>query len=96
MKTATLPSIRVEPEFREEMESVLAVGETLSSFIEGAARREAHYRKLHSEFLARGRASLANARATGKTVSAQAVIADLDKIIDTKFGSGSARPRGSN
>ena len=96
MKTATLPPIRVEPEFRQEMESVLVAGETLSSFIEAAARREAHYRKVHGEFLARGRASLANARETGNTIPAQTAIAELDKIIDAKFGAGSARKRGSN
>ncbi|MET3106876.1 hypothetical protein AAKU67_002372 [Oxalobacteraceae bacterium GrIS 2.11] len=93
MKTDTLPSIRVEPEFREEIESVLAVGEILSSFIEGAARREAYYRKFHGEFLARGRVSLASARETGKTISAHVVIGDLDKIIDTKFGPNGTRVR---
>lgn len=93
MKTATLPPIRVEPEFRKEMESVLGEGETLSSFIENAARREAHYRKVEAEFLARGRASLAKARETGRTVSAKAVIAELDKMIEAKFGLGSARKK---
>lgn len=91
MKTATLPAIRVEPEFREEMESVLGEGETLSAFIESAARREAHYRKVHAEFLARGRASLAEARKTGRTVPVKSAIAELDKIIDARFGPGSAR-----
>jgi hypothetical protein len=93
MKSATLPPIRVEPAFREEMESVLVNGETLSSFIEGAARREAHYRKVQAEFLARGRASLKNARKTGVTVPAQSVIADLDKIIETTFGNTRNRVR---
>jgi hypothetical protein len=91
MKTATLPSIRVEPEFREAMESVLVEGETLSSFIENAARREAHYRKVEAEFLARGRASLVKARQSGNTVPAKSAIAELDKIIEAKFGAGSAR-----
>ena len=93
MKTAILPSIRVEPEIRAQLESVLGAGETLSSFIEGAARREANFRKVNSEFLERARASLANARATGKTVPASAVIAELNDIIDARFGSGSSRQR---
>jgi hypothetical protein len=96
MKTATLPPIRVEPEFREEMESVLGEGETLSSFIENAARREAHYRKVQAEFLARGRASLTKARETGRAVPAKSVIAELDKMIDAKFGLGSARKKAGN
>ena len=33
MKTATIPSVRVEPEFRAEVESVLVEGETLSEFV---------------------------------------------------------------
>ena len=32
MKTATFPSLRVEPELREAAESVLEEGETLSGF----------------------------------------------------------------
>ena len=38
MKTATLPSLRVEPELREAAESVLEQGETLSGFIEASVR----------------------------------------------------------
>ena len=38
MKTATLPSLRVEPELRDAAESVLQAGETLSSFVETAVR----------------------------------------------------------
>jgi hypothetical protein len=43
--------------------------------------------------LARGRASLAKARKTGRKVSAKSVIAELDKMIDAKFGSGSAHKK---
>lgn len=91
MKTATLPAIRVEPEIRREIESVLDEGETLSAFIESAARSEAQYRKDQAEFLARRRASLGEARKTGQTVPAKSVIAELDKMIDAKFGPGSSR-----
>ena len=84
MKTAQLPAIRVEPGFREDLESVLVEGETLSSFTEQAVRAEVNYRKIHSAFLARGRASLVKARQTGQTVSAESVIGKLDKIIEAK------------
>jgi len=33
MKTAALPSLEVEPEFRAEVEAVLTEGETLSEFV---------------------------------------------------------------
>lgn len=84
MKTAQLPSIRVEPAFREDLESVLFEGETLSSFTEKTVRAEVNYRKIQSAFLARGRVSLEKARQTGKTVSAESVIKKLDKIIEAK------------
>jgi hypothetical protein len=86
MKTATLPSVRVEPYARERIESVLKEGETLSAFVENAALREAHYRSTEAEFLQRGRASLANARATGKTVSMEESMARLDGLIKERFG----------
>ena len=38
MKTTTIPSIRVEPDFRAEVEAVLAEGETLSQFVEASVR----------------------------------------------------------
>ena len=38
MKTATIPSVRVEPDFRAEVEAVLADGETLSEFVEASVR----------------------------------------------------------
>lgn len=93
MKSATLPAIRVEPEFRRELESVLGDGETLSAFIESATRREAHYRGVQAEFLARGRASLAEAHKTGRTVPAESIVAALDRMIEAKFGPGSARKK---
>ena len=43
-------------------------------------------RKVEAEFLKRGRSSLAKARDSGRTVSAKSVIAELDKMIDAKFG----------
>ena len=38
MKTATLPPIRVAPDFRHELEGVLEQGESLSQFVENAVR----------------------------------------------------------
>ena len=44
MKTAQLPPVRVEPSVREEIESVLREGETLSQFVESAAVEAAQRR----------------------------------------------------
>lgn len=38
MKTATLPPVRVAPDFRREIEGGLVEGETLSQFVESAVR----------------------------------------------------------
>lgn len=77
MKTATLPSLRVEPELREAAESVLAEGETLSGFIESSVRETIQRRRTRAEFLARGLASREEARRTGDYVDADTVHAQL-------------------
>ena len=49
MKTATIPAVRVEPQLREEVESLLGEGETVSEFVERglhsrqSARRTGEY-----------------------------------------------------
>ncbi len=40
MKTASIPSLRVEPELRRAAEAVLHEGESLSSFLEQGAVRD--------------------------------------------------------
>ncbi len=65
MKTATMPSIRVTPDFREALESVLKDGETISSFMEDSILREIETRKSQSEFIKRGLAAREEAKRTG-------------------------------
>ncbi len=77
MKTATIPSIRVEPEFRAEVESVLGEGESLSQFVEAALRAGVERRRVHSEFIARGLRLRDKARRTGEYVEADVVLAAL-------------------
>ena len=66
MKTAQLPPVRVEPAVREEIESALHEGESLSQFVEAAAVQAARRRKAQQAFLARGRASMAAAKRSGE------------------------------
>ncbi|MCZ2440014.1 MAG: hypothetical protein LC119_07590 [Burkholderiales bacterium] len=66
MKSAQLPPVRVEPEVRQEIESALREGESLSQFVEQAALEAARRRIAQEAFLARGRASLIKARRTGR------------------------------
>ncbi|HEY4292586.1 YlcI/YnfO family protein [Luteibacter sp.] len=65
MKTATFPSIRIEPEFRQRAEKVLGKEETLSAFIETAVAEAVERRTVQKEFIARGLTSLAQAERTG-------------------------------
>ena len=77
MKTATLPSIRVEPALRATVESVLGEGESLSQFVENAVRKTVQHRQQQSAFVARGLASLASAQQSQDYVEADQVLADL-------------------
>lgn len=91
MKSATLPSLRVEPELRAAAESVLKEGETLSAFIEDSLRRQVAYRKTQSEFIARGLASAEEARQTGVYYSAEEVLAELKGMLDARRAEKSKR-----
>ncbi len=77
MKTTTIPPLRVSPELRRQAEAVLGQGETLSGFVLEALNRNIEYRRARQEFIARGLASAARARKTGKYVSADRVIVKL-------------------
>ncbi|MBW8757034.1 MAG: prevent-host-death protein [Burkholderiales bacterium] len=82
MKTATFPSLRVEPELRDAAESVLEAGETLSSFIEGAVRETIERRRTRAEFIARGLASRDEAKRSGVYIPADVVLADLSDRLE--------------
>jgi hypothetical protein len=54
MKTATIASIRVELDFRAEVEAVLTGGETRLQFVEALVRASVERRRMQAEFIARG------------------------------------------
>ncbi|HSV84296.1 MAG TPA: YlcI/YnfO family protein [Ramlibacter sp.] len=81
MKTATFPSLRVEPELREAAESVLQEGETLSNFIETSVRETIERRRARAEFIARGLLSRDEAKRTGVYHSADDVHAELREML---------------
>lgn len=84
MKTASLPSLRVDPELRAAAESVLKEGETLSAFVEASVKQQVHYRKTQAEFIARGLASREEAKRTGEYYDADAVHAELRAMLEAK------------
>ena len=92
MKTAIIPSVRVEPEFRAEVEAVLGEGESLSEFVESSVRAGVERRRIQAEFIARGLRSRDQARRTGDYVEADVVVAALQRKLDTAR-TRSAKPR---
>jgi hypothetical protein len=82
MKTATIPSVRVEPEIREQIEHVLAENESLSQFVEAAVLASVRYRAARAEFIARGLQSLEGAKDSGEYFDASEVIDRLQKKLN--------------
>lgn len=77
MKTATLPLIRVAPEFRSELEGVLEQGESLFQRVESAVRARAKKRKNQAGFVRRGIAAIESTKQAGGGIPAEIVIARL-------------------
>jgi hypothetical protein len=85
MKSSQLPPVRVELAVREEIESCLREGESLSQFIEKAAVEAARARKSQEEFLARGRASLARAQRDGEFYAASEVLGGMRSRLEARM-----------
>jgi hypothetical protein len=86
MKSATLPSLRADPELREAAESVLQVDETLSGFIEASVRETIQRCRVRAEFPARGLAAREEVRRAGVTIDADQVNAGLARKLDQARG----------
>jgi Arc/MetJ-type ribon-helix-helix transcriptional regulator len=85
MKTATLPPVRVLPEFRAEIQSLLGEGETISEFLQTAVQDSVQRRRNQQEFVRRGLASLENAKLTDSYVDADAMLTKLErKLADAR------------
>lgn len=81
MKTANLPSIRVEPELREAAEAALGEGESLSALMEHSLRAEVSRRRSQAEFIARGLAARDESKRTGVYYTVEESMASLDAIL---------------
>ena len=90
MKSASIPSLRVDPDLRNAAESVLKEGESLSSFVEQSIRANIEYRRMQKEFIARGLAARLEAKRTGEYYEAEEVISELDAMLQ-KATTGSRR-----
>lgn len=81
MKTATIPSLRVEPELRTAAEDVLEEGESLSSFVEQSIRDGVQRRQARREFIARGLRSRSAAMRSQDYVPAGKVLGRLESML---------------
>jgi len=81
MKTAVIPQVRVEPELRADLDSVLLPGETLTEFVEASVRRAIEFRRVQTDFTARCDASLAEYERTGISIPSDLVLSKLEAKI---------------
>jgi|tagenome__1003787_1003787.scaffolds.fasta_scaffold20944372_1 hypothetical protein len=81
MKTATLPTLRVEPGLRKSAEAVLRPGESLSGFVAEAVQRNVARRRADVEFLNRGLAHREEARRTADYVSPEQTLVKLERML---------------
>ena len=84
MKSAVIPQVRVEPELRAELESVLRQGETLSDFVEASVRSAIAFRRVQTDFHARAQEASQAYHATGESVPVAVVLARLQSKLDAK------------
>jgi hypothetical protein len=84
MKSAVIPQIRVEPELRAELESVLRQGETLTEFVESTVRNAIAFRRVQTAFHARAQAASDEYHRTGVSVPVETVLQRLQTKLDAK------------
>jgi hypothetical protein len=84
VKSAVIPQIRVEPELRAELESVLQPGETLTDFVEASVRNAIAFRRVQTSFHARAQAASEEYHRTGVSVPVETVLERLQSKLDAR------------
>jgi hypothetical protein len=84
MKSAVIPQIRVEPELRAELESVLRPGETLTAFVEATVQSAIAFRRNKPSFHARAQAASEGYHRTGVSVPGETVLEKLQSKLGAK------------
>jgi len=84
MKSAVIPQIRVEPELRAELESVLQPGETLTDFVEATVRNAIAFRRVQTSFHARAQAASEEYHLTGVSVPVETVLERFQSKLDAR------------
>ena len=84
MRSATLPAVRVDPELRRELETVLTETETISAFVEQAVRGAVNYRRTQVEFLARGEEAWQEYQRSGQSLPASEVFDRIQNRLEAR------------
>jgi len=84
MRSAVIPQIRVEPELRAELESVLQPGETLTDFVEATVRNAIAFRRVQTSFHARAQVASQEYHRTGISVPVETVLERLQSKLDAR------------
>ena len=84
MKSAVIPQIRVEPELRAELESVLKQGETLTDFVEATVRSAIAFRRVQTDFHARAQAASEEYHRSSVSVPVETVLERLQAKLDSR------------
>ena len=82
MKTVEIPLLRVDSEFRAEIEAVLTEGESLSQLVEASLRATVKRRRIEVEFNARVLKSRDAAKVSGDYIDADVMLAGLQGKLD--------------
>jgi len=77
MRSAALPAVRITPELKQQLEDVLADGETISALVERAVRGEIERRVMEDEFRQRGIEAIERVEAGGAYLPAEDVLGKL-------------------
>jgi predicted transcriptional regulator len=86
VKSASTPSLRVDPELRQAAEAVLREGRSLSSFMEQSLRVQVTRHQVQYAFVARGLGSRDEAQRTGEYFDAASVHAELRGMLTKSSG----------
>ncbi|AOS81134.1 MULTISPECIES: YlcI/YnfO family protein [Hydrogenophaga] len=78
MRSAALPAVRITPELKQQLEDVLADGETVSALVERAVRGEIERRVMEGEFHRRGMEAIERVEAGGMYLTAEDVLGKLE------------------
>ncbi len=84
MKTAVIPQVRVDSQFRSELESVLKQGETLSEFVAASVKSAVEYRLVQTRFHERGEGAWDAYQRSGISAPAGEVLAKLQAKLDAR------------